>query len=500
MANLDPWEKELEQPPLGHGGFSVKSITKIKERIQLDGKRKRRPARFAIAAASLALAVVIAWTAIDHRPPVKSTKATLDTEEAHLVVQYMDRNSFMSQIGAPYLFGHPNTTIDVAVPSREYSERPSLASYEQWVAESNADVLQVPLGYIGDLIDAGLIAPLDELIKREKVDLNAMYQPMVRLMKEAGSGTMYGIAGNFDLDLLYYNKSLFDKYGVPVPKEGASWDDIFALASRFQGKEDGGNPIYGLSFGWRFRPYTAIDRIGEMQGLSIFDAQGRPQLDSKAWSKLWKQFAGGLAEGWIDGEPGVDPNAASWTMDDIIGNDAFYNDRSAMTIQPFSAWFAMSDAIAKGRLKGEWDAIPLGADPSAPGKQSVLRNATIYAVNAKSGNKEQAMKLIAYIVGQQKSNLDAETAGLMQLNAVPPNNVDNGASLMDKYYGTDLDVASVIWHEERRQLPGFASVRELLRRDGERTVKDIASGLVSVEDALSRLQGEALRVIAEAKP
>lgn len=48
---------------------------------------------------------------------------------------------------------------------------------------------------------------------------------------------------------LFYNKDLFDRYGVPYPTNAMTWDDVLALAKRFPTKGEGEGRIYGFGSG-----------------------------------------------------------------------------------------------------------------------------------------------------------------------------------------------------------------------------------------------------------
>jgi len=303
--NRPDWEKILEELPLGSGGFSPKSMKQIKERIRLNGKR-RGPIRGLSIAAVCALLAAGVWavTVGGYREELfpSSKAAQADEQEVRLSVQYGDKSGFMIRFGTAYMLDHPKASFEVAVPSEEYGKKQDLASYKKWVSESNADILRFPLAFVDDLAADGTIVPLDDLIKQEKLDLKALYPSAIDLLKEAGNGRIYGIMDDLDMNMLIFNKSLFRSKGVALPEKGATWDDIVRLAARFEGARDQGKPAYGFSYGSVPDPFRMIFEIGRSQGLSVVDAQGRPQVNSASWKAIWSQVSEGLRQGWISDE------------------------------------------------------------------------------------------------------------------------------------------------------------------------------------------------------
>ena len=43
-------------------------------------------------------------------------------------------------------------------------------------------------------------------------------------------GVQYGLPTDLDLQLIYYNKDLFDAAGVSYPEAGWNWDDYLAIS------------------------------------------------------------------------------------------------------------------------------------------------------------------------------------------------------------------------------------------------------------------------------
>ncbi|MFK7693665.1 ABC transporter substrate-binding protein [Paenibacillus sp. HJGM_3] len=90
----------------------------------------------------------------------------------------------------------------------------------------------------------GLEYDMRELIKKYNYDLNRFNQVYIKGFQDltATNGEIYGLpVSPFFSRVLYYNKDLFDKFGVPYLKDGMNWDEIYDIAKKMSRVEDGVN-------------------------------------------------------------------------------------------------------------------------------------------------------------------------------------------------------------------------------------------------------------------
>ncbi|MDF2726278.1 MAG: extracellular solute-binding protein family 1, partial [Paenibacillus sp.] len=62
-----------------------------------------------------------------------------------------------------------------------------------------------------------------ELMQKHKVDLSGLDQTSVAAVKQASGGKFYGLPVYNEFFALFYNKTLFDKFGVAYPKDNMTW-------------------------------------------------------------------------------------------------------------------------------------------------------------------------------------------------------------------------------------------------------------------------------------
>lgn len=88
----------------------------------------------------------------------------------------------------------------------------------------------------------GVLAPLDDLLKKNNIDLSVFPKGMVDLYTYKGKH--YGIPSNFATIAFWYNKTLFDKAKVTYPDSSWTWDDVKAAAAKITDHAAG---VYGIA-------------------------------------------------------------------------------------------------------------------------------------------------------------------------------------------------------------------------------------------------------------
>ncbi|MGK5554229.1 extracellular solute-binding protein [Actinomadura kijaniata] len=103
-------------------------------------------------------------------------------------------------------------------------------------SRSGADILDVDGIWVGELAQAGYLKPLTELAGPQ-ADAWDGWTQIPRAVQSLGSfgGRRYGIPANTDGRLLFYNRKLFQRAGLPATWQPRSWDDILTAARALRG-------------------------------------------------------------------------------------------------------------------------------------------------------------------------------------------------------------------------------------------------------------------------
>ena len=98
----------------------------------------------------------------------------------------------------------------------------------QAAAGSLADVIFTADLYVVPFAKGGISVDMEPLAKADpNFDLSDVYSNMLDLSKVEGKG-LYMIPSSYDVVTMYYNKSLFEQAGAPLPTADSTWADIVA--------------------------------------------------------------------------------------------------------------------------------------------------------------------------------------------------------------------------------------------------------------------------------
>ncbi|MEF3304100.1 ABC transporter substrate-binding protein [Paenibacillus sp. GYB003] len=88
---------------------------------------------------------------------------------------------------------------------------------------------------------------MQELAKKHRFDLAAL-EPNVLAQTQAqnSESKLYGLPFTMNKYALFYNKDVFDRFGVAYPKDGMSWDETYELAKKTT-RSDGGTTFQGFT-------------------------------------------------------------------------------------------------------------------------------------------------------------------------------------------------------------------------------------------------------------
>ncbi|CAG7637229.1 ABC transporter substrate-binding protein [Paenibacillus allorhizosphaerae] len=151
-------------------------------------------------------------------------------------------------------------------------------------------------GAVPNYVNFDLVEDMAPLLKRHNFDLgrfHSVYLDAIRV--NADKGELYAIPYYAQLNALFYNKDLFDKFGVAYPRDGMTWEETIELGKRMT-RLDNGTQIQGLN-------YENLTRISFPWSPDIVDKKKeRANVNNEMWKKIID-----LAK-TIDSIPGNSPN------------------------------------------------------------------------------------------------------------------------------------------------------------------------------------------------
>lgn len=88
--------------------------------------------------------------------------------------------------------------------------------------------------------------PMDDLVRAHRVDLSRVEPTIIQAVREMSDGKLTAFPTLTNTLAMYYNKDLFEKFGVAYPKDNMTWDDIIEMNRQLTRLEDGQQYV-GLS-------------------------------------------------------------------------------------------------------------------------------------------------------------------------------------------------------------------------------------------------------------
>ena len=233
----------------------------------------------------------------------------------------------------------------------------------------------------------------------DSIDMDKYYEGIRDLYTRADGG-IYALPKDHDTIALLYNKTIFDQYGVDVPTDDWSWDDVYEAAKKITEASNGDVYGYGLN--------TSNNQDGWYN--FIYDYGGNVVGEDHKSTKIGSDEAKAGMEMCRKLLTVAAPQSA---FADGTGTDAlFQSGKIAMITQ--GSW--MINTFYKAEKENgqdyEWAMIPYG-DANGNGKcdegeRWSAYNGLGWAASASVENPDACYSLIAYLCGEEAQKKQAE--------------------------------------------------------------------------------------------
>ncbi|WP_176706137.1 ABC transporter substrate-binding protein [Paenibacillus hemerocallicola] len=316
----------------------------------------------------------------DSQAPVKSI-----AQEAAEVVFYSNNGdsaeSFDYRFGVALRKKFPNWTITYIQREGAGTDLPDLLS-----AGTRFDIFFQSIGnFEAQAFPAGIQYDMTELIKRQGMDLSRLDATVVDAVKQASGGKLYGIPVFTNNLVLYYNKTIFDKFGVTYPKDGMRWEEMIDIAKKLT-RNEGGVQYYGFSHS----PTHTV----RLNPLSIPNADLQQVTPTINKDERWKQFYQAF---YLDPMRGQGYLEGIQKLNKIPDHNMFVKDK---TVGMF-AYLSSLVYVWEEQFKGvDWDmvALPTLDSQKGVGSQSYP---TYFGLTAMARNKEASMEALNYLISDE---------------------------------------------------------------------------------------------------
>lgn len=345
------------------------------------------------------------------------TPSPIGTEPIELTFysQYTSLLSELSDTGFMNDFGqfinkkYPNITFKTVFGATTKETLQTVVA-----SKTPIDFVQVsPVG-THDFIDLGVGDDISDLIQKYRVDLSKVEPSVLDLMTKAGGGKLIGLPYQSNSLILFYNKDVFDKFGVSYPKDNLTWADTADLARRTT-RLDGG--VEYLGFGNQ-QDWNNVLRSNQLSLEPIDLKTNKSIFANSEWRNLFEQLRPVLQvpgnEGTLGAGKSVDYFIKERRLAMVLGYPDFYQ-----RIPADMNWDMTTAPQLAERPGVNFAPVPIVLAPVA---YSNKRDAAFLAITSMLSEEVQLMRARKYGIAsvltdaKMKEEIGAEVAMLQGKN------------------------------------------------------------------------------------
>ncbi|WP_028551237.1 ABC transporter substrate-binding protein [Paenibacillus sp. UNC451MF] len=240
-------------------------------------------------------------------------------------------------------------------------------------------------------------ADLNPLVKKFDTDLSRLDPITLETLKSySNKGELMGLPVTMSFPALYYNKDIFDKFGIAYPKDGMTWDEAIAIAKKLTRTENGIR-YRGLNPG-------GADLMGYGLSLPYVDVQSnKPVLETDTWIKVVSKAAEIYSiPGWLDGN---------------LPSGQGQNDFTKLKDTAMIGSWSMLAALEKLQQEGQpmnWDMVTIPNFEEAKGTGREI-DFQMFMISKNSKHQEQAFQAISYFLSDEVQTIINQNGNLTVL-------------------------------------------------------------------------------------
>lgn len=158
--------------------------------------------------------------------------------------------------------------------------------YESWVASGEQiDILRASIGHTPSMVlSYDLQQDISDLIEKYNYDLDKLEPSTIEAQRQYG-GEIYALPINTTSLALFYNKDIFDTFGVKYPREGMTWDEVHDLAREMTRVHEG-RQIRGMTMAFNYMLF-----LNQLSVPHFEPGTHNPSFTSDEFTKVFENFS-----------------------------------------------------------------------------------------------------------------------------------------------------------------------------------------------------------------
>lgn len=328
-------------------------------------------------------------------------------------------------------------------------------------------------------ISSSLAFDMSNLVKSHQIDLSTFEPEGINQMTSAeGAGGLYGLPiSNYSM-VMYYNKDIFDKLGVPYPKDGMTWDETYELAKKLS--VNTGDKQY-IGFWISPKHYLRTNQLS----LALVDPKTeKASVSSVEWNRLFDT----IFKKFSDITAFRDRALSAWPSHDAFN----VTQELAMYVMQSSWLMAAQESLNK--MNFDMVAMPIFKDKPKVGVQASY---TYMGITSTSQKKDQAMEVIRQLTSE---DYQMEMSKLGVMTSLKNEAVQKAYATNTPYKDKKLNMNAAFYNTFAPTAP-ITAYDEFVVEDGlEKTqLRDIAKGLIDLNSGLRKAEEIANQKITTSK-
>jgi multiple sugar transport system substrate-binding protein len=336
------------------------------------------------------------------------------------------------------------------------------------------DILTPPHSGVLDLSQKDILFDIAPLVKKANIDLSR-FDPVTIDAVKSDKGELWGLPYAMQFNALYYNKDVFDKFGITYPKDGMTWDDAIELGKKIT-RNDGGVQYRGLD------PVSSYI-LSFPFSLTYVDAKAnKASFNNEQWKKVLELTQRILT---IPGNalPSAEPGAATQ------GN-LFIKDKNVAMLASTNLMAQIGNA-ATGI---NWDIAQYPSYKEKPNISGKLDSHNL-AISKTSKHKEEAIKVLEVVTSDEVQLLSVRKTARMS----PLKNPE-----MQKQFGADVPYlkgknVQAIFKSTVSPGPIYSTYEVDAKKIAQAKVRELLSDKIDVNTALRQVDDEINKMLDSKK-
>ena len=246
--------------------------------------------------------------------------------------------------------------------------------------------------YLPKYVEGDILVPLDDLIKRDKIDMGNYVDATVEM--SSYQGKQWGMPKGLDSVAVALNLDIFKKYGVTPPQSGWTWSDMVATAGKLRDaiKKAGGDE-YPILMELDPQP-SHFNFVFQTGGYVINDDFTKSGYNLPETTLAFQRVVDLLNNKLL---------APYVVLSDTNGTDLFLSEKGAMLF--VGSW--KSAVLENSSIAAKGNCMLVTMPNQEAGNTSVLGGLS-YAISKFTKDKDAAWDFVKFITGKQGNTIQAE--------------------------------------------------------------------------------------------